>query len=383
MGPQAGDGRGRTPEGQPVRGPEPGSGTRHHHSAGMVTAWQGLGRRCSARPGTRQRGHHPRTRDSGHGIWQRALGQGKAARDEAEKDLRKLVTEFKDPESRPDAAAGLRWLAATLEHVIDRREAVCNDWPDVDEPWFRHVQDAADELDNTKIPSHLLEGTKSLFRHIILQNAGIYRRQALETVVTGGWNTPVARALGSLLETEKDEAWLRVRAEFALGYLQRPDLGTETDLTEACRHAYKNLKLDEIPDDRRPPRANVTEMHASPFAIGDCFGVAGAEERARRARGRLRPILEDLANMTEGPRALILRRPARAAAYLLTVTAQPREIAGEKDLSQELLEKLGHHPDPVTAKLSNWALSFRFAPDGTIRPFLAAAEHGKHDDDPY
>jgi hypothetical protein len=136
-------------------------------------------------------------------------------------------------------------------------------------------------------------------------------------------------------------------------------------------------------DDRRPPRANVTEMHASLFAIGDCFGVAGAEERARRARGRLRPILEDLANMTEGPRTLILRRPARAAAYLLTVTAQPREIAGEKDLSQELLEKLGHHPDPVTAKLSNWALSFRFAPDGTIRPFLAAAEHGKHDDDPY
>ena len=86
--------------------------------------------------------------------------------------------------------------------------------------------------------------------------------------------------------------------------------------------------------------------------------------------------------MTEDPRATILRRPARAAAYLLTVTAQPR-VNGHKDLSEELLEKLSRHADPVTARLSRWALSFRFAPDGQVRPFLAAAEYAEHDDAPY
>jgi hypothetical protein len=75
-----------------------------------------------------------------------------------------------------------------------------------------------------------------------------------------------------------------------------------------------------------------------------------------------------------------LVRAARSAAYLLTVTAQPRE-GDEKDLSQELLEKLSDHPDQVTARLSKWALSFRFAPDGEVRPMLAAAEHVKYDDD--
>jgi hypothetical protein len=107
--------------------------------------------------------------------------------------------------------------------------------------------------------------------------------------------------------------------------------------------------------------------------------VTGAEERARTARETLRSVLTKLADMT-GDRAKILRRAARAAAYVLTVTAQPSEL-GEKDLSQELLEKLSRHPDPVTAHLSQWTLSFRFAPDGTVRPLLAAAEHAKYDDD--
>jgi len=82
----------------------------------------------------------------------------------------------------------------------------------------------------------------------------------------------------------------------------------------------------------------------------------------------------------KGDRAKMLRRAARAAAYVLTVTAQPSE-PGEKDISQDLLERLSQHPDPVTSHLSQWALSFRFAPDGTVRPLLAAAEHAKYDDD--
>jgi len=71
----------------------------------------------------------------------------------------------------------------------------------------------------------------------------------------------------------------------------------------------------------------------------------------------------------------VLQPAVRAAAYLLIVTAQPR-IGLEIDISQELLEKLSGHPDDVTARLSRWALKFRFAGDGTIRPLHSAADQG-------
>ena len=303
------------------------------------------------------------------GLWQRAIGEDGPDQEKTETELRGLIADFRDPGTRPDARAGVQWLAATLEHVVNNRVAVCNDWPDVGEPWFEHVQDAANDLGNYGIPACLLTGTQNLFRHMILQNAGVYRRQAIETVVTSGWAEPVARALGFLLATEKDEAWLRSRAEFALGFLQRPDVWAEAELTSACEHAYERLKLDRTP-------SHVTEMQASLFAIGDCLGVPGAEVRARSARERLRPILEDLTGMTN------VRRAARAAAYLLTVTAQPRS-GDKKDLSQELLQRLQQHPDAVTARLSNWALSFRFDPEGPIRPLLAAADYGTNDDSPH
>ena len=54
------------------------------------------------------------------GLWQRAIAQGGSSLEKTEKDLRGLIIEFRDPDSRPDAAAGLRWLAATLEHAIDK-----------------------------------------------------------------------------------------------------------------------------------------------------------------------------------------------------------------------------------------------------------------------
>jgi hypothetical protein len=314
------------------------------------------------------------------GLWQRALDEGGPALKKTREDLRALITEFRAPESRKDAPAGMRWLAATLEHVIDAGVAVCNDWPDVDESWYRNVQAAADELDG-RVPAHLLTGTKNLFRHMILQNAGAHRRDAIETLVTSGWSAPVARALGSLLEMEQDEAWLRIRAELALSFLQQRDPVVESVLTRACLHAYARLKLDQIPEkdvdqipeDQVPPRSHITEVHASLFAVGDCFGVPGFEDLAGNARETLSPILTELASM-RGTRAKILRRPARAAAYLLTVTAQPAR-RGKPDLSQVLLEKLSEHPDPVTARLSEWALSFRFAEDGTVRPLLAAVEY--------
>src|SRR5437773_12048199 len=107
------------------------------------------------------------------------------------------------------------------------------------------------------------------------------------------------------------------------------------------------------PPDEAPARSYVTEMHTLLFAVGDCFGPTGAEARARSARNSLRPILTELAT-AEGPPARFLRRAIRAAAYTLTVTAQPREEREKKALSQELLESLSHHPDPVTERLSNW-----------------------------
>ncbi len=314
------------------------------------------------------------------GLWQRVIGQERNVKD-AEAELRALIAEFRDPRSRPDAAAGLRWVAATLEHVIDERVAVCNDWPEVEEPWFQHVRQAADELDTLMIPDHLRAGTKSLFLHMILQNAGVYRRHAIETIVTSGMTNPIARALGHLLKAERDEAWLRIRAEFALGFLQRANRWVEDDLTHSCLQAYQNLGLAALRDDDAPERARVTEVHASLFAVGDCFGVAGADDRAVSAREKLRPMLTDLAD-AQGRRAKVLHRAARAAAYLLTVTAQPRE-SGQADLSEVLLKKLASHPDDVAARLSRWALSFRFAEDGTVRPLLDAAEHGVTEDGPF
>lgn len=305
------------------------------------------------------------------GLWQRAIADERPDLAETEAELRKLIAEFRDPATRKDAPAGLRWIAATLERVIASRTAVCNEWPDPGEAWFRHVQEAADELDRSELPAHHRPGAKSLFRHMILQNAGVYRRQAIETLVTSGWTEPVARALGSLLKKEQDEAWLRIRVQFALSFLQRRDNWVEDQLVRSARQAYQKLRLTEIADDVAPPRSHITEMHASLFAIGDCFGVEGAEGFAKSARDSLADILTELASL-DGERAKILRRATRAAAYLLTFTAQPRQ-GNEQDLSEALLERMTRHPDEVTAKLSTWALSFRFGPDGTtIRSLLEA-----------
>jgi hypothetical protein len=304
------------------------------------------------------------------GLWERAIREERPDLAKTEADLRQLVTEFRDPDARPDVAAGLRWVATTLEEIINKRVPVCNEWPDVDEPWFRRVEEAANDLDNSEIPEHLRVGTKNLFRHMILQNAGVHRRQAIETIVTSGWNEPVAEALGRLLRNETEESWLRIRVLFALGFLQRSDYSVEEDLTNACMHAYANLNLAQ----GRPPRAHITEMHTSLFAVGDCFGAPGAEDQAKSVRDNLREILTDLAT-SEHDRSLILSRAARAAAYLLIVSAQPRQ-GKDKDFSQKLLEQLSSHPDPVTARLSKWALNFRFADDGSVRPLLAAVEHG-------
>jgi hypothetical protein len=323
---------------------------------------------------TRAREHDATIRERGTavmGLWQRAIRRRGADQEQTERDLRELINEFRDGSSRPDAAAGLEWIAATLEHVMDGREPVCKKFPEVDQHWFRCVQDSADEITVDQVPEHLLKGTRNLFRHMLLQNAGVYRRQAIETVVTSGWNEPVASALGLLLKNETGESWLRVRADFALGLMQKQSWSVQKDLTAACRHAFGNLQAAQDGPDGKPALTHIREMQASLFAVGDCFGVAGAADRAQRIRANIEDVLTYLAEMDPG-RGTTVREAARAAAYALMMTAQPSQPGGPPDLSKVLLEKLSAHSDPVTADLSKWALGFRFADNGAIRPLLDA-----------
>jgi hypothetical protein len=300
------------------------------------------------------------------GLWQRALNGEQSELAAVRAELNELIDEFMDPDTRPDAAAGLQWIAVTLKDVMDREAIVCNTWPAVDAPWFRNVEAATRVIDRAFIPDHLRAGAKILFQQMLLQNAGVYRRHAIETVVTSCWAEPVIKALRHLLRVET-ESWLRIRALFALSFLQRPDL-VENDLVEGCKTAYANLELDKRPT-IQPPRTRITEMHAALFAVGDCFGVVSAEDIAGRVRKQLEAILTALA----GEKDSDLYRVVRAVAYALIFTAQPRK-GRRKDFSHDLLEKLQDHPDREVARLSSWALGFRFAPDGQIRPLLAASE---------
>ncbi len=308
------------------------------------------------------------------GLWQRALEQDRDV-DATARELRELIGELRGPDARPDAAAALGWLAATLDQVISRGEPVCNEWPDLDEPWLKRVHEAAGELDNFGVADHLRDGLKRLFLHMVLQPAAVYRRHATDTVVTSGLAAPASRALGLLIRNEREQTWVRIRAQAALGALQKPNQWVEADLARSALDSYQSI--DSKPPGEWVPRADITEPHTCLFVIGDCFGAPEAGERAGNVRERIRPVLVDLAE-AKGDRANLLRRPTRAAAYLLTVTAQPRKD-GAVDLSEELLTKLAHHEDEVTARLSRWALSFRFASDGGIRPIIDAAIHGVDD----
>ncbi|MEN3310538.1 MAG: hypothetical protein V7603_6740 [Micromonosporaceae bacterium] len=302
------------------------------------------------------------------GLWQRAVQHGRADDPEVERQLRELIEHLGAAEQdRPDIASGLRWVAATLGKVMTDRVAVCNVWPEIDEPWYLAVRDAAESLDQENIPPHVRPGTKNLFKHVILQNAGVERRRAIDTLIAGGWTEPVARALGVVLRDERADGWVRIRALFALGFLQHRGPGVVRSLSFGCEQAYRNMNGHP-----NPLRAHITELHTALFAVGDCLGVEGADREAREVRENLRPMLVDLVNhdRTKEPAMYTV---ARAIAYVLTFTAQPRGRNEHKDLSEELLEVLRDHPDEITRKFSKWTLDFRFGPDGEVRPLLRAA----------
>ena len=292
------------------------------------------------------------------GLWQRAVTNPQQDADRVAADLSPLIEQFETAEmSDDDVYMGMRWVAATLKHVIATGAAVCNTWPDVDEPWMQNVDDAVGQLEG-RIPPEILPATRTLLQHSLLQNAGLYRRQAIEALVAGGWTGPVAIALERFLEIERTESWLRIRALFALGFLQHRDPSVQDSLAAACDFAYSNLKGN-------PTRAQVAEMHSALFAVGDCFGAAGVQEQdVRQMRRSIQEVLE---NLTNGLTATDNMYPvSRAAAYLLTFMILPRGNHGE-DLAEVLLRKLRDHPDRTTRELSRWALEDRIDETGAVR----------------
>jgi hypothetical protein len=297
------------------------------------------------------------------GLWQRAIANPQQDTDRVAADLQPLIAQFEGPAMRQDAHAGMSWVATTLRHVIANEAGVCNTWPETDEPWMQNVDDAVGQLEGG-IPPEILPATKTLLRHSLVQNAGIYRRQAIEAIVAGGWTGPVARAFERFLELEHTESWLRIRALFGLGFLQHRDRGVQNALAAACDYAFLNLSDNSS-------RAQVAEMHSALFAVCDCFGAAGVPEHdVRRMRKSIEEVLENLVNgpLTNSEKMFPV---SRATAYLLTFMILPKGNRSE-DLAEILLRKLRNHPDGATRDLSRWALENRIDETGAVRPLAHA-----------
>lgn len=298
------------------------------------------------------------------GLWQRAQEDPNRDLNQVAAAIDMLIKEFETPHESPDIYSGMRWVAATLKHAMAHDASVGNGWPQVDEPWMRHVNEAVDYIERHLTEPRVLPGTKTLLRHSLLQSAAIYRRQAVEALVAGGWTGPVASALERFLELERDESWLRIRALFALGFLQHRDRGVQKSFAAACQLAYSNLR-------GTPTRAQIAEMHSALFAVGDCFGAEGVpEEDVRRTRDSIQNVLTGIVE-----EQLTIRESlfpvSRACAYLLTFTILPRSN-GNEDLAEVLLKELCRHPDRTTRELSAWALKNRIDEAGVVRPLVHA-----------
>jgi hypothetical protein len=299
------------------------------------------------------------------GLWQRALHNSELDRDRVKADFMTLITEFEDPKFRPDAYQGMQWEAAAIRHLMTKEVPVCKDWPQgIDEPWLRNFRAAVGHLESEGIPLHILPATKTLFENALLQNAEIYRRQAVETLLAGGWTGPVTSALARFLDLEKEGAWVRIRALFGLGFMQHRDPIVERAFEIACQTAYTNLS-------QNPSQAQIHEMHAALFAVGDCYGATGvAEEEIRRVRESIRDVLTGIVDSDLTATAELFS-VSRATAYALTFMILPRKNK-EVDLAEELLRKLRSHPDDVTRELSKWALENRVDEGGQVLPLVQA-----------
>lgn len=289
------------------------------------------------------------------GLWERAWNRGSAeARRSAEEHLLRVAEDLRSEAEELGAVAptGLRWVADTIDHVVTVGQKVCNSWPTTSrEACKTLVEDQGRALD---VPDAIRDDAGFLFEQALLQNAGVYRRRAIDTLRASGWAEQVAAGLGRVLP--KVEPWLRCRTLFALGFLQERGDDVQEILTDAYHRAFDGVQTGgDVTRDR------ISEMHAALFAIGDCVGVPDAGDAADDMRRALDHTLLDLADRcVDEP----LRPIPRAVAYLVTVTARPDD--------RVVLERLSRHPDPLTQEASRWGLHVRFDDDGKVRPIDAA-----------
>jgi hypothetical protein len=303
------------------------------------------------------------------GIWQRAVENHKE--DEVRNDLEELSDHLKKEEASDDLRNGLRWIARTLDKAIDDGTAVSSELPTCDEAWGGAIDEAADALSGG-LPEWFVEPTRTLFRHALLQNSGVERRRAIDALRAAGLVEPFANQL-LLLLTEpamRPERWLRIRVLFALGFVRDGVAPADAfQLMEVCRSAAEAVMGGHA------DRGVVAELHEALFTVAELFGVNGIERedavhRSGEVRDKLGKILADLivGGHTVQPDHRLI---ARAAAYLLTFTAQP----GENDLSRRLLVQLrDHHTDDVTKRFCTWAMDFRWGAKYEVQPLLRGAD---------
>ena len=306
-----------------------------------------------------------------HGLLERARKQGGPGQAEAEELLWDTARQFCDAPDRDDIDSGLKWVGTTLGSVLEESRAiVCNQWPDVPDAWYEKIAEAARDLERDIPIPRLASATRTLFLHVLLQNAGVYRRVALDALVAGGWTEDVLRALGKVLRDDEIEEWVRIRALFAVGFLQHRTASARRVLVAATKQALEPI-ID--PSGERLTGAQITEAHAALFAVGDLFGARGAEGESRLVRDELGSLFERLAvRVMEDAR---LSSVARALAYAAIFTAQSAGVDEEgvpgEDIAQTILRDLAGNKedDPITAEVCEWALRFRFL-GGQVRPLL-------------
>lgn len=298
-----------------------------------------------------------------HGLWERALDNKYPSRADITARLSALCkTLLDEADKADDVTLGLRWVAATLDHVVRKGWKVCTTWPETEEPCVAVVQRATTDevLQAADIPKRMWTATRTLVEHSLLQNSGVHRRHAVDTLAASGWTEQILPCLALVLKDPETQSWLRCRALFVVSFLHQRGPIVDGLLMTAFAKARTALH-------RTWSRGAASEMHAALFAMGDCYGASDAqEEEILKVRRYVDPLLPDLLASTDSEEKEVLYRVARAAAYLILVTAH-----ADPEGSFTLLERLQGHKDRATSRLSRWALDRRFFTEGKthrVRP---------------
>ncbi|MEV4655086.1 hypothetical protein [Micromonospora sp. NPDC049301] len=279
------------------------------------------------------------------GLWERAI-DGEYA-DLARGPVSELIKSF---EEEAPARPGLAWVAGTLAQNLREGRKIVTSWPALGDPCQQVMHDAASHLD---VPDRIRAATETLLQHAVIKNAGVYRRRAIDTLRAGGWAAQVIPALEQVLLDPRAEAWLRCRVLFAIGFMQERDEHVQEVLRQASEDSWKRVGTTRR-NKSHDFRVRVLELHSALFAVGDCFGAAGAERSAAQVRELLDQLLGELVEAVKEDNRLgkDLVPVSRALTYLLGTTAHVRPAR-----TKEWLETLAQVDDPATRTMSNWGLS--------------------------